>query len=292
MENNCNYVCSIGILKSCNIHSQNPISSIKQLNNYDFSNINAGSTIYICASAIPHFVQIFSQISCKFVLITGDCDETVPVDLFTSNEDFLNFINSDKIIHWFAQNCTTNHPKLTRIPIGLDYHTLARQTHEWGAQMQPLIQEKLLMTIAKEAAPFYEREIKAYGNFQFQMKTKFAQDRLDALNQFPAELSFYEPFKNRRADAWTNQSKYAFVLSPHGNGLDCHRTWEALTLGCIPIVKTSKIDSLYDDLPVLIVNSWLDVTPELLNMTVNEFKIKKFNYDKLTLKYWINQFKY
>jgi hypothetical protein len=30
-----------------------------------------------------------------------------------------------------------------------------------------------------------------------------------------------------------------YVLSPPGNGIDCHRTWEALFLGSIPIVKKS-----------------------------------------------------
>ena len=33
--------------------------------------------------------------------------------------------------------------------------------------------------------------------------------------------------------------KSRFVLSPPGNGIDCHRTWEALFLGAIPIVKRS-----------------------------------------------------
>ena len=76
-------------------------------------------------------------------------------------------------------------------------------------------------------------------------------------------------------------------------GLDCHRTWEALFLGCIPIVKTSPIDSLFEDLPVLIVKDWSDVTPKLLENTMKEFKKKEkngaFDYKKLTLKYWVNK---
>ena len=84
------------------------------------------------------------------------------------------------------------------------------------------------------------------------------------------------------------------MISPHGNGLDCHRTWEALCLNCIPIVKTSPLDNLYIDLPVLIVNEWNDISMELLEKTANDFKDKTFNYDKLTLQYWmdkINDFK-
>ena len=37
---------------------------------------------------------------------------------------------------------------------------------------------------------------------------------------------------------------FAFVASPSGNGLDCHRTWEALLLRSIPIVKVSVLYSV------------------------------------------------
>ncbi len=94
-----------------------------------------------------------------------------------------------------------------------------------------------------------------------------------------------------RHTTWKNQINYSFVLSPHGNGFDCHRTWEAIVLGCIPIVKTSHIDSLYDDLPVLIVNNWNEVTKELLNNTIISFKDKNFNFKKITLQYWMELMK-
>ena len=38
--------------------------------------------------------------------------------------------------------------------------------------------------------------------------------------------------------------KHLFILSPRGNGLDCHRTWEALLLGCIVVTKTSTLDPI------------------------------------------------
>lgn len=48
-----------------------------------------------------------------------------------------------------------------------------------------------------------------------------------------------------------------FVLSPQGNGLDCHRTWESLYLGAIPVVTTGTLDSdLVQGLPILEVPSW------------------------------------
>ena len=73
---------------------------------------------------------------------------------------------------------------------------------------------------------------------------------------------------------WNKQKDYSFVICPHGGGLDCHRNWEALCLGCIPIVKTSPIDKLYSDLPVLIIKDWHIITQELLNDTLSVFKAK------------------
>ena len=44
-----------------------------------------------------------------------------------------------------------------------------------------------------------------------------------------------------------------------GNGLDCHRTWELLYLGCIVITRTSPLDPLFEGLPVVIVRDWEEV---------------------------------
>lgn len=285
-ENFCKYVGSVGLRKSCNMTSLSNSRSIKE---YDFSKLKENDVLYIKLDKIPAFAQIVHTIKCKFVLVSGCSDYTTPVDLFASQEHFLNFINSPNILHWFIQNCITPHPKITQLPIGLDYHTMSERSMEWGNQTSPLIQEKTIQQIKNTSKPFWEREVKAYSNFHFQTNTKYGYDRVDAINQVPKNLVFYEPTHIKRLNTWTQQSKYAFVLSPHGNGLDCHRTWEAFVLGCIPIVKTSPLDPMYDELPVLIVKSWSDITQELLDQTVNEFKNKKFNMDKLYLGYWIRK---
>ena len=144
--------------------------------------------------------------------------------------------------------------------------------------------------------PFWKRELKCYINFNFEknyMRSRFGYDRYEAITKIPKNLIFSEKNEVDRTTSWNTQSKYAFVVSPFGNGYDCHRTWEALVLGCIPIVKTSGIDNLYEDLPVLIVQDWNDITEKLLMSVLTNFKKKhennKFNYDKLTLNYWMDK---
>ena len=50
-----------------------------------------------------------------------------------------------------------------------------------------------------------------------------------------------------------------FVISPPGNGLDCHRTWEAIYLGCVPVVLRSSLSEEFTtNLPILAVDHWSD----------------------------------
>jgi hypothetical protein len=290
LENECKFVSSLGILQSCDVKSPVPISSIQQLIQYDWNMLKNGDSLYICSNAIREFFKQYKTINVSFILVTGDCDEIVPNDCFDNINDFEEFINSDKIIHWYAQNCIVNHPKLSGIPIGLDYHTVKRQDHPWSRKMSPLCQEQQLLDVNK--IPFTERIIACYSNFHFSIEgARFGYDRKDVIKNVPKDLVFYEPSKCPRLKCWENQVKYAFVLSPHGNGLDCHRTWEALCLGCIPIVKKSVIDHLYEGLPVLIVDDWKEVTLTLLQETVTDFSTKTFQYSKLTLDYWVEKIK-
>jgi hypothetical protein len=86
-------------------------------------------------------------------------------------------------------------------------------------------------------------------------------------------------------------TEYAFMYSPYGNGPDCHRHWESLCLGCIPIIQTIGNNSMFRGLPVLIVEDYSEITQQLLDETIEKFKNTTFDYEKLTLKYWVDQFK-
>ena len=288
-ENECLYISPRGVLKSCDIYS-------KELYDTNFSgyhnmqNIKDGNTIYVRSDNLKAFVEYFNKINNRIILIVGDSDYIFPKDLWDTNDSFIKFIENPNIIHIFAINVNTTHPKLTQYPIGLNYSILMEKGTEWGSKMSGEEQDLQLEEIHKKSLPFSERIIKCYSNFHFNMQLNrvYTQDRRDAKEQIPAECIYYEPKQMLRKDTYINQTKYAFVVCPHGNGLDCYRQWEALVLGCIPVVKTSSIDVLYDNLPVLIVKDWRDITMELLNSTIDKFKGRKFNYDKLKLKYLMN----
>jgi hypothetical protein len=293
---NCKYVGSRGLLLLADKHSPIPVPDFDGLNPALYDNLQPNEIIHVCPQALKNFVsKVLPKISVPFILVTNNSDWTIPDDVKT---EFDILVQTPLLIHWFSQNCVINHPRITRIPIGLDYHTLSptrKQTfswsqperHSWGLKQEPILQEQQLIKLKESSPPFWERKWKAYANFQFLMTTRYGKtDRVDAYNTIPKHLVFYEPQKCTRDVCWKNMTQYAFVVSPHGNGLDCHRTWEALCLGCIPIVKTSGLDPLFEGLPVWIVDSWLDVTEENMEQKINEFCQGTFRYERLGLNYW------
>lgn len=294
MENECTYVSSRGLLKSTDIHILNPESSSQRLDPDLYSRIQRGSTVYVCNSALRTFRDtILPLVSVPFILVSGDSDNAMPSDIF-SDAEFDAFINDSRIYHWFCQNLMISHPKMTPMPIGLDYHTMSKvgESHPWGKGKIPGDQEKELKEAIANAPPSSERHLYCYSNFHH---TTFGigsrGDRQEAIRKLPKEIVFYDPVFTSRDIAWNHQSFFSFVLSPKGGGYDCHRTWEALCLGCIPIVKTSGLDPLFEGLPVLIVKDWSEVSRDLLVQTLVSFATRALQMEKLHLSYWTSLFR-
>ena len=86
-----------------------------------------------------------------------------------------------------------------------------------------------------------------------------------------------------------NLSKHKFCLVPPGNGIDCHRTWECLYLGVIPIVIDHIHNNSFNDLPILIISDWNIIDYEFLNKKYLEIVKKKYNLEKLNFNYWKNK---
>jgi hypothetical protein len=77
----------------------------------------------------------------------------------------------------------------------------------------------------------------------------------------------------------TLESRYA--LCPRGVGVDTHRFYECIYLGCVPIVlrTNTAFDRLYAAFPCLVVERWTDVTEELLDRSYTDCfaKMREFH---------------
>jgi len=212
--------------------------------------------------------------------------------LITHNSDYhiTNEVvnNAPKFNYWFAQNKDVNNSKIISIPIGLENTKLRKSLKSnngiFSSEVNGALQKSLL--IDKINSYDIEKNKLVYLNFN--------------TNTYPIERQYVmDMYKNESWVTYTNNlsieqfyfdfAQHKFIFSPRGNGVDCHRTWEALYLGVIPIVKRSIHMNEFSDLPILFVDNWDQINPKILHNFYEQVKNTSYNLDKLKISYWKNR---
>lgn len=257
-----------------------------------YSNVRDGDLVWVRLIALPQFVsEALPHIRAKFALVTGDEDWAMPSEFQHSSA----IIANPNVVCWFTQNIdgSDTSGKILPIPIGLDFHTLSNR-RRWGhLQATPWQQELELESLRAGMPANADRLVRVHADFHLNKSEE--QRHGDSRDDVQSMLSTnpnvdFQLRKISRLDLWREKTRYAFVASPHGHGLDCHRTWESLALGNIPIVKRSSLDGLYDGLPVVIVSDWNEITTDNLqrwHATHHAAFLGPEVQERLTNRYWI-----
>lgn len=88
----------------------------------------------------------------------------------------------------------------------------------------------------------------------------------------------------RRETYWKALLDHKFIISPEGNGIDCHRHYEALMAGCIPIVEDNPhIREKYKGCPVLYTKNYMDITNSYLKKKYEEMLNEMYDFSPLFL---------
>ena len=243
--------------------------------------------LIVCLTGYNNIVSFFFKNSVhKFkypiVLITLETDG------FTMKDEYL---KSPLLKHWFTWNKPYEHPKLSALPIALNHDRHFDMLQNFLNKKKVYSPNKcLLVNFDVKTNPIrYKllrkglKEWKAFADtnpYLKENKEYYTKSNIDG------QLCVKVTNKNY----YDMMTQYKFILSPPGAGEDCHRTWEALYVGCIPIVQSSAINELYEDLPVLVVDSWDDINEEFLNQKWKEMSERKYDMSKLTLEYWFARF--
>jgi len=183
-------------------------------------------------------------------------------------------LEDPKLIACFCKNIDRTHPKLIPIPIGIENEWVLKQFR--GKESKDI-------TIARHRHAHTPKDRLLYMNFS---KGTYPLERERVYNLFKDQPYCFVAPSKPLMEYLHDLARSKFVLSPRGNGEDCHRTWEAMLMGCIPIVKSSNLDPLFTDLPVLIVKDWNIITQEYLESAYEQVTKKNFNHEKLFMHYW------
>jgi len=223
-----------------------------------------GQVAFVKTDMIPMFFQaIMPNIKHNIKIVTHN--SALGID-----DRYTDFLNHPQIISWYAQNANFYHEKLSSIPLGL---ANCRWEHGNVSELLDIIEEK------------NKRKHLLYMNFDVTTNVDKRKVVFDMFHNKPFVLKAErKSFKGYLKDL--SSSKYA--LSPAGAGIDCHRIWECIAVGTIPIVENCHNVSFYQDLPILIIENWEGITEAFLESEYDNIKSKSKN-NPLLLDYWISK---
>jgi hypothetical protein len=152
----------------------------------------------------------------------------------------------------------------TPFPIGISHH------------MVPFIQKNKGF-VKTNHSQLYHASFLLYTD-EVRRKTGLNRRTIDDILKKKGISNFqYSPINYYRS---ISNAKY--VLSPEGNGIDCHRTYEALLAGCVPIVEDNPlIREKYTELPVLYTKDYSDLAEDTLQKKWEMMLDTKYNYSSM-----------
>ncbi len=242
------------------------------------STLKVKNSVFVKTDELSYFKKkVLPNIRSPFVLVTGDSDLGI-----ANHKDIL---ENEFLLHWFAQNKNLSSKKITSLPIGVNYSTLIFEDSMGEKKQKVSKQEKNLENIRRKKL---KPTLKVFANFHLNITSKRRKELYELLVN--NKNMIFQKEKMPRTIMWEEQKKYAFCFSPIGNGLDCHRTWESLILGQIPVVEKTNtpLDELHKKFPIVIIQDPSEITEKNLKRWYKNYS-KKFTSEmryKLTNDYW------
>ena len=220
---------------------------------------------------IDHVLKLFEYLRLtrkRIILVTGEGD--YPCDSF--RQQFL----PTNVVRWFATNVIDPHPLVTPIPLGLG--------DKKGTWTVTFSEDDYL------AGATFPKTKWLYVNFRPETNRSIRQKIYDAFKKRAEQetwIIFDPPFQHGDNEVFVKQLKeHRFVLTPPGNGIDTHRLWEALIVGSYPIALRSSVLEAFEELPILFVDDYNEVTLDFLQVNLEQLEKKRANNFMLRINYW------
>ncbi len=189
-------------------------------------------------SRVGDLVALASKNSLRETTVVVHNGDDIPVELVKVLSRYVRRI--------FCVNWLGSHEYALPIPIGLENVRINMNGRpESFAQNYP---EQLPDKVSKF------RRISCFQAFNVATNYEERKDVAQVFSGLKDSVTFTKSIPRRIFNDHISNSK--FVISPPGNGPDCHRTWEAMYAGAVPVVLSRSWPFGNQRLPVLAVTSW------------------------------------
>jgi hypothetical protein len=212
-------------------------------------------------------------------------------NLVTHNSD-INFSENEisfilnlfpNIEHWYTQNLVTDHPQVSPIPIGIANPRWSHGNQERFSKIQGQDLKKnnevyvnFNISTNPTARSYCYQQISDYTSFSLEKNYPNA-----------SSISDHDEFVNSTQEKYLKDiAQSYFTVSPVGNGVDCHKTWESLYMKSIPPFPRWRGVEKFKEMgiPLLIIDDWsefknLDLSASLYHDLWKDFNTESLNFN-------------
>lgn len=232
----------------------------------EIKNITKTPIVYIDTNRLPILLRVVSNIDREIIIISHNSDTTF-------GSDIIKYIPKNVIKVWCQNYNGEENDIIKPLPIGLERKM-------WFPEQRK--QDVIKNNMGYDG----ERTNKIYMNFSPNTNPirrnwfNYLKDKIYVDSEMLGNGSNYYYYINKLKE-------YKFIVSPPGNGIDCHRNWECLYMGAIPIIKKSNFTiNIFSDTPTLLVDDYDSINEGLLESHYFNGEI-----EKLSTIYWENKIK-
>jgi hypothetical protein len=273
------HICDFTYFWADNFPNKNTFPQHKIFSVSAFNAFGATPVLFVATGAMRTFIATeLPQIRIKFVLVSGDSDG--------SNPGILSDVEVKAILlattHWYGMNCDRILSRFTCLPLGIGQWNGLREL------LQLAVEKGIGLTNGREASLNPTKTINVLAAFtRYKGHTQRNQLWVDACANYTCTD------KTTGIAYYSMLSKTKWVLVPFGMGLDSYRLWETIWMDSYPIVESHPaMDTMYTDLPVLIVKKFRDLNTTFLESMYSRFRTRRdWKFEKTYIRYWNSRFR-
>jgi hypothetical protein len=224
-----------------------------------------GQVVFIKTDLVPMFFNFtMPKINRSIIVLTHN--SALGID-----DRYKKYLDDPRVLRWYAQNANFNHPKLHSVPLGI-----ANRRWRHGDTLE----------IDRVNNSRTEKDHLVYMNFD--LKTN-VQERTKVYDMFKDKEYVLRGEKKPFGDYLEDLARCKYTLSPPGAGTDCHRIWESIAVGTVPVVQNCHNISFHTRMPLMVVDDWGKLNEKYLEEKHVSFRDKKYFTEPLYLDYWIKK---
>lgn len=242
-----------------------------------FSNLHNDIDLIFCKTDFleDEFRKI-KEIKNDVILITGNSDYSIDYNIIKNMPS--------NIKKWYGQNILYNHSNIIPIPMGIENKLDSIRPGHGVGYFQRVKEKEDILNNIKNITPTK----KIYANFNINTNYQYRSIIRDICVE-SNHITWEEPILSL-SEFFHTILEFEIIVCPIGNGVDTHRLWEVLYSGRTPLtIKCGdfKIYELYENLPIIVLNSIKDLYNEkLIYEKFHETKSKIYDMRLIDFSYW------